>query len=68
MEGRRVVIVPYQRVYTPMREQPCSAALLLDRRVARVVFPGAGDAEIVLVGRSEPGLEWVISTRGVVVE
>lgn len=68
MEGRRVVVVPYQRIYTPRKEQPCGLALHLDRRVARIAFLSAGTAEIVLVGRSEPGDEWVITTRGLTVE
>lgn len=68
MEGHRAVVVPYQRVYTPREGQACAASLILDRRVSRIVFPGAGAAEIVTVGRSEPGMEWVITTRGLTVE
>ena len=68
VDGLRVDVVPYQRVFIPPGGGACTRILILERRALRITFPTSGVAVIRVVGRIVPERGLVAIQRRVVVE
>ena len=68
VNGLRVDVVPYQRVYVPPAGGACTDNLVLERRTIRVTFATTGEAIIRVVGRVWPDRGLVAIQRRLVVQ
>ena len=68
VQGNRVDVVPYQRIYLPAPNGACTQELRITRRQASVVVPTAGNAIVRVIGRAAPGDSLVQVLRVVKVE
>ena len=68
VDGLRVDVVPYQRVFVPPAGGACTDNLVLERRTIRVTFATTGEAVIRVVGRVWPDRGLVAIQRRLVVQ